>query len=252
VVLLPGIVLPAPLAYEALVTALGPQVEVIAKELEVYREDTPPAEYSLDTEVAGVLREADAHGWGRFHLVGYSAGASVSLACAARSPDRVLSLGLLEPSWAGRWDWSPAHEQLWSTYDELARSSPEQFMPAFMRLQVRPGVELPPPPPGQPPPWMRQRPGGIRSILQAFQTYSLEPGHLTGFDRPDYFALGGLSNPDQFEEIAQRLGAVLPDFTLEVFAERHHFDPPHRTEPGRLAESLHRVWARGEQLAASG
>jgi hypothetical protein len=40
---------------------------------------------------------------------------------------------------------------------------------------------------------------------------------------------------------------VLPDFELEVFEERHHFDPPHRIEPERLAKSLKALWLRAEQ-----
>ena len=115
VMFLPGIVLPAGLAYDGLVAALGSDVEAIVKDLEVYREDSPPPDYSLDTEVAGVLREADARGWSTFHLVGYSGGGAAALACAARNPARLLSLGLLEPAWAGDWDWSAEHERLWAT-----------------------------------------------------------------------------------------------------------------------------------------
>jgi pimeloyl-ACP methyl ester carboxylesterase len=252
VVLLPGIVLPAGLAYDGLVAVLGSDVETIVKDLEVYREDSPPPGYSLDTEVAGVLREADALGWDSFHLVGYSGGGAAALACAARNPARLLSLGLLEPAWAGDWDWSPEHERLWAKYDELAGLQPEQFMPVFMRLQVRAEVQLPAPPSGRPPPWMKQRPEGIRTILRTFQTYNLDRGALAGFDRPVYYALGGLSNPNQFGEVAERLANVFPDFTLEVFAERHHFDPPHRNEPGRLAESLRAIWSRGDESAPAG
>jgi hypothetical protein len=58
-----------------------------------------------------------------------------------------------------------------------------------------------------------------------------------------------LSNPDEYAEIAERLGGVFADFQLEVFDERHHFDPPHRVEPDRLAESLRAVWRRAEELA---
>jgi hypothetical protein len=32
--------------------------------------------------------------------------------------------------------------------------------------------------------------------------------------------------------------------TLEVFEECHHFDPPHRIEPERLARSLRSLWSR--------
>jgi hypothetical protein len=44
---------------------------------------------------------------------------------------------------------------------------------------------------------------------------------------------------------------VFPDYTLEVFDERHHFDPPHRIEPERLASSLKALWQRAE-LAGDG
>jgi hypothetical protein len=74
VILLPGIVLRAEPAYGALIEALGPDVEAVAKDLEVYATPEPPQDYSLEVEIEGVLREADAHNWARFHLVGYSGG----------------------------------------------------------------------------------------------------------------------------------------------------------------------------------
>jgi pimeloyl-ACP methyl ester carboxylesterase len=249
VVLLPGAVLPSELAYAGLVDLLGVEVTTIVKDLEVYREDSPPAGYSLDTEVDGALREADARGWTRFHMVGYSGGGAAALACAASNPARLLSLSLLEPAWGGSWGWSPEHERLWAQYDELAELPHEQFMAAFMRLQVRSDVQLPAPPSSPPPSWMKKRPAGIRALMRTFETYDLDRDALAQFDRPVYFALGGLSNPDQFGEIAGRLGNVFSDFTLEVFAERHHFDPPHRNEPRRLADSLRAIWTRGDQLA---
>lgn len=252
VMLLPGSVLPAELAYGGLVNVLGVDVETIVKDLEVYREDSPPSDYSLDTEIAGVLREADARGWSSFHLVGYSGGGAAALAFAAREPARLRSLALLEPAWAGDWGWSTQQAKLWADYDALAQLPPDQFMSAFIRLQLRPEVPAPAPPPGPPASWMKQRPAGIRAFMRTFQTYNLDRDALAGFERPVYFALGGLSNPDQYGEVAERLGNVFPDFTLEVFAERHHFDPPHRAEPERLAESLRAIWIRGNQLAPPG
>ena len=118
-----------------------------------------------------------------------------------------------------------------------------------MQISVKPGVELPPPPRGAPPSWMAKRPAGIRAFIQTFKTYDLPRDALARFDRPVYFALGGLSNPDQYEEIATRLSRVFPDFQLEVFEQRHHFDPPHRAEPDRLADSLKTVWRRAARLA---
>jgi pimeloyl-ACP methyl ester carboxylesterase len=251
VILLPGVVLPADHAYGSLVAALGPDAEVIAKDLEMYATAEAPPDYTLDLEIAGVLRDADARGWEQFHLVGYSGGGAASLAVAASHPERLSSLALLEPAWAGRWDVSPAEQALWGEYDRLDALQPDQFMSGFMRLNVKPGVELPPPPSGEPPPWMAKRPGGIRAIMKAFRTYDLERDALARFDRPVYFALGGLSNPDQFDEIAARLSGVFSDFQLEVFDERHHFDPPHRIEPDRLANSLKALWRRAGRAKPS-
>jgi pimeloyl-ACP methyl ester carboxylesterase len=247
VILLPGSVLPADLAYGSLAAALGSDADVVAKELEVYATDETPRDYTLDLEVAGVLREAGAHDWERFHLVGYSGGGAAALAFAARHPERLSSLALLEPAWAGRWDLSPAEQALWREFDRLEALPPEEFMRGFMRLNVKPGVELPPPPSGDPPPWMAKRPGGIRAFMKTFRAYDLDRGDLARFDRPVYFALGGLSNPDQFGEIATRLSGVFRDFHLEVFEERHHFDPPHRIEPERLADSLRALWRRADR-----
>ena len=93
---------------------------------------------------------------------------------------------------------------------------------------------------------MAKRPAGIRAIERAFRKSAIVREELRRFDRPVYFALGALSNPDQYEEIANRLSAVFEDFELEVFEERHHFDPPHRVEPERVAGSLKKLWRRAE------
>jgi pimeloyl-ACP methyl ester carboxylesterase len=246
VILLPGSVLPAELAYNSLVATLGSDANVVCKELEVYATAQPPPDYTLDVEVAGVLHEAKAHGWERFHLVGYSAGGAAALAVAARRPERLSSLALLEPAWAGRWDLSPGEQTLWTEYDRLEPLPPDRFMREFIRLNVKPGIDLPPSPSGEAPPWMAKRPGGIRAFMETFRTYDLDRRALTRFDRPVYFALGGLSNPDQFGEIATRLSGVFPDFHVEVFEQRHHFDPPHRIEAERLANSLRALWRRAE------
>jgi hypothetical protein len=37
---------------------------------------------------------------------------------------------------------------------------------------------------------------------------------------------------------------VFSDFTVEVYEQRHHFDPPHRAEPARVAQALTRLWSR--------
>jgi pimeloyl-ACP methyl ester carboxylesterase len=251
VIMLPGAVLPAELAYGALLEALGTGVEAVAKELELYaRAESPPC-YTLDTETAGILRAAQASGFDRFHLVGYSGGGAASLVFAANHPERLRSLALIEAAWAGNEGLDSAEEAVWREYDRIMALPPDERMPAFVRTQLGPGVEPPPPPPGPPPPWMAKRPAGLNALLQAFKAGELEHDTLERFEAPVYFALGGRSNPDQFASIAERLSRAFADFTLEVFQERHHFDPPHRVEPDRLASSLRDMWARAETVPAT-
>ena len=98
-----------------------------------------------------MLREADASDWDRFHLVWYSAGGAASLAFAAAKPERLASLALLEPAWAGTWNLSPAEKRLWLDFDRIQGIPDEELLPTFMQLGLKPGVPLPAPPPGDPP-----------------------------------------------------------------------------------------------------
>jgi pimeloyl-ACP methyl ester carboxylesterase len=247
VILLPGVVLPAELAYAPLLGVLGPDVDAGAKDLELYATPEPPEDYGLELEIDGVLRHADERGWERFHLVGYSAGGAASLAFAAVRPERLASLALVEPAWAGNRDQSHAELAVWVELDRLEGRPDEEFMAGFMRLGVKPGVSIPAAPPGEPPPWMTKRPAGIRALNRAFKRGEIDREALRSFDRPVYIALGALSNPDQYGEIAGRLSRVFPDVELDVFEERHHFDPPHRIEPERLAAELETLWRRAER-----
>ena len=247
VILVPGAVLPSELAFGALRAALGDEVVAVTKELEVYGGDEPPPGYTLGVEVEGVRRTAQAAGFERFHLVGYSAGGAYCLAFAATHPERVLSVALLEPAWAGNEGLDPAEEGIWREYDRIMALAPGERMPPFMRANLRPGVDPPRPPPGPAPPWMARRPAGLSAIIGAFKAGELDIDALRRFERPVYFALGALSNPDQYARIAERLAGTFSDFALEVYEDRHHFDPPHRAEPERLARSLRALWARAER-----
>jgi pimeloyl-ACP methyl ester carboxylesterase len=236
--------MPADLAYGALLDALGDDVEAIAKDLEVYAGPEPPENYTLENEIDGLLRAASRAGFERFHLVGYSAGGASSVAFAARHPERLLSLALLEPAWLGNEGLSPEEQAVRREFDRIATLAPDQMMPAFVANQLAPGVAPPPSPPGPPPPWMATRPAGIRAFTTAFDASTLDLDRLRAYERPVYFALGGRSNPDYYGRMAERAGEIFPDFTLDVFEERHHFDPPHRIEPERTARALRTHWAR--------
>lgn len=254
IILLPGGGAPAALEFSALLAALGPGVDAVAKDLEVFAGPTPPPGYTLDDEAAAVVRLADARGWDRFHLVGYSGGGAAALATAARAPGRLESLALFEPAWAGSWGWTQPHERLWRRYDELRSLPPHEFVPAFLSLQVRPGIAVHPPfDLADPPAWMANRPAGILAFLDTFATYDLSRDALASLAAPVYYALGSDSNPDEFEEIATKVAGVFDDFRLEVFEGRNHLAPPHALESDRVAASLAALWDdRARTLTGAG
>jgi pimeloyl-ACP methyl ester carboxylesterase len=248
-ILLPGAVMPARLAYPDLVRALGTDVDARFKEHELYASSQPPADWGLETEVEAVRRFADDAGFERFHLVGYSGGGAIAIAFCATYPGRLTSLALNEPAWTGNEDLSEEERELWHEFERIAALPPEQLMPEFVRVQLAPGVEPPPRPEGPPPPWMVTRPAGVNAFTRAFKTFSLDIERLRAFDRPVLYTIGGRSNPVAVRLPAERVGRIFPDFTLEVFEERHHFDPPHRVEPERYAGSLRRLWDRAPGMA---
>ena len=248
VILLPGGVLPAGPAYGPLLAELVSSVDARPKELEVYATDVPPPGYSLATEVTGITRVADEAGFDRFHLVGYSGGGAASLAFAASQPDRLLSLALMEPAFAGWQEMTDAERSQFERFRPLLDKDGPEMLAEFQALQLAPGVDPTPPPSGPAPPWMAKRPAGLHAMLRTFLASDLDLETLRRFDRPVWFALGGRSNPDYYARMAARLAGVFPDFTVEVFPERHHFDPPHRIEPARVAASLRSLWARADLI----
>ncbi|OGN81035.1 MAG: alpha/beta hydrolase [Chloroflexi bacterium GWC2_73_18] len=254
VIFMPGGVLPADLAYGPLLGVLGDGVEAVAKDLEVYASDVPPHDFGLGVEVEGIRRAANAAGFERFHLVGYSGGGASSIAFAATYPERLLSLALMEPAWAGWEGLTPEEEAVYREFERIMTLPPDEMMGAFMREQLRPGVEppaAPAAPPGPPPPWMARRPAGLAAFMRAFRAHRLDLDRLRAFDRPVWFALGGLSDPDYYARMSERLAGIFPRFTVEVFPERHHFDPPHRREPERVAAALRRLWNAAEGAPAA-
>lgn len=242
--LLPGAGLPAHLAYPELLETLGDEVEPVLKDLELFAEEDPPAGYDLDVEVAAVMATADTAGLDRFHLLGYSAGGAVSLAVAAAHPDRLLSLALIEPAWAGNEGLEPEERELWQQFHDIMRLPPPDRMAEFTRLHLRPGVEPPPREPGPGPPWLARRPRGLQVLVQAFANHRLDLAALGGLRGPVYIALGGRNNPDYFARETARLAEIFPDCEVEIYEERHHFDTPQHAEPQRLAAALRRLWGR--------
>ncbi len=178
VILLPGGVLPAGPAYGPLLAELGTSVDARPKELEVYATDAPPPDYSLATEVAGITRVADEAGFDRFHLVGYSGGGAASLAFAASQSDRLLSLALMEPAFAGWQEMTEAERSHFERFRPLLDKDGAEMLTEFQALQLAPGVEPIPPPPGPAPPWMAKRPAGLHAMLRTFLASDLDLENL--------------------------------------------------------------------------
>jgi pimeloyl-ACP methyl ester carboxylesterase len=240
VILLPGIVLPAALRYSKLQRALGGSIRTILKELEVYAQAEPPADYSIESEVEGISRAADAAGAERFHLYGHSAGGACALAYVAAHPARVLTLALDEPAT----DFSPEDKAL--VAQEVAgihRLPDADRLQAFLRLQVAPGVPLPLPPAGPPPPWMAKRPAGIEAFTTAIQRHVLPEGSLSSFGGPVYYSHGGLSHP-RWRTMRDRLAGTFGKLIAEEFETAHHLNTSHQSDPDRVAAALVRLWER--------
>src|SRR5439155_19443688 len=145
--------------------------------------DEPPPDYTLATEIDGILREADARGFDRIHIAGYSGGGAAALAFAAAHGERLLTLALLEPAWAGN-ERTPQEDALHARFRALEQLPEAERMAEFTRLQLAPGVEPPARPDGPPPPWLAKPPAGVRAFLRAFDAADLDLDALRGFRQP--------------------------------------------------------------------
>jgi pimeloyl-ACP methyl ester carboxylesterase len=243
VIFLPGIVAPAARRYGPLLEQLD-GVAAIAKDLEVYAGDEPPAGYAIEAEIEGISAAADRAGFARFHLYGHSGGGACALAYAAAHPKRLLSLAVDEPatdfSHEDRSD--PHHDEL-----AVAESLPgPEAVAAFLRLQLAPGVEPPARPEGPPPPWMATRPAGIRAFTQAIAGHRVDPSRYEAFSPPVLYTHGSLSHP-RWTVMRDRLASRFPAFSSERFDGLHHLNTSHQAEPKRTAALLRALWARAER-----
>ena len=238
VIFLPGIIAPAALRFARLFEALGDDVDAVPKDLEVHGGPfVPPPGYSLDTEIDGIARAADEHGFGRFHLYGHSGGGACALAFTAVHPERVLTLALDEPAT----DFSPQDiQEMHQVFLPMLQLPPDQMMPAFMRAQMREGVEPPPMLEG-PPPWMADRPAGVAAFVQALSKADVPVERLKAFDRPVYYSYNSLSN-ETWERKADRLRELFPNIKVELYEGLSHLNTSHAAEPERVAAALRHLW----------
>lgn len=252
VIFLPGGIEPAAISYGSLLEIIKDEVHILLKDLEVYAMETTmlPSDYTLEVEIEGIKRIALTAHLKSFHLVGFSGGGSVSLCFAARYPESVKSLTLIEPAWIGNQDWSLEDIDYWREIDQIMALPFYERIYAFQRYQVRPGVKLPSHT-TQIPSWLTKRPVGIQMMHRAFKAYHLDKERLRCFLQPVYIAYGSLSNSIE-ERKADTLSHLLPNACVEVYDGLHHLNPPHHAEAERFAEALRHLWVQDELNCTKG
>ena len=209
VICLPGSVAPAAQRYGPLVAQVGDRALLHLKDLEVYAGDAPPPDYSVDMELAALERFADALNLDRFHLAGYSGGGFIALADALSA--------------------------------RLAGLEGPEFMSAFVRLQLKPGVP-PPPPPQQQAPGMQKRPAGIAAMMRSFSAYRFDRYLLRAAGCPLFLGYGDLTHEVESAK-ASVLAGFFADIRVKRFAGVHHFVPPEQIYTAEHALALEDLWA---------
>jgi len=197
------------------------------------------APYDLPTEVAAVQEAAATLGWSRYHLFGFSAGATVALATARAHPENVRTLAVYEPASIGDDDWSCEEAQWRHDLGEVRELPTRQRQPAFRRLLMAPSSELPPDLPA-PPPW-DEHTDKLEDMLAA-----------VGFDSADLadatapaLAMSGARSNRRFTALANRLVEVMPQAESVSWEGCSHLAPPHRVAPRQLGDLLTHLWRRG-------
>ena len=245
VICMPGGVAPAAQRYRPLLEAVGDAAELRPKDLEVYQDAAPPADYSIDQELDAIDRLAETHKLDRFHLLGYSGGGFISLAYAGTRPDRLISLALFEPARIpGRL--TQAEQAATSAfYAKLEGLEGPAFMAAFVREQLKPGVPPPPAPSGPPSPEMQKRPAGIAALMKAFEAFPLDRDRFADATFPVFMAYGDQTN--EIEALrAGVLAQLFPDIHVRRYAGVHHFVPPEKIYTPEHAAALLEHWRRAE------
>src|SRR3954447_27075168 len=165
-----------------------------------YQEVLPPG-YGIDAELHALAGAVD--GWA--HLLGYSAGASVTLAFAVAHPERVASLTLVEPPWIGHRDGTAFQAGM----DAVMLDTPaDQRWETFHRLLTRPGADVPPPAP-KPPSWAAGRIARGEDVWRALRAHTIPTERLRPIKAPVYLPVAADSHP-WFTDAAYRLADGFP------------------------------------------
>ena len=220
----------------------------------------PPGAQTIFHELIGNTTSTDDYSWrdevealsralpeGKpTHLVGFSGGASLALAFVAVHPERVASLSLVEPAWSFL-PLSEIEADYYARLDAALRGPASAERGAFRRLLVQPTVELAPPRTDLIEAARRReaagQPTSLRVLTEAMRRHAIEPGAFGWFAGRVYIAIGGLSH-GMWQAQAEAIAAAFPSSRVEVFEERHHLDPPQKSETARLVAGLSWAWGQ--------
>jgi pimeloyl-ACP methyl ester carboxylesterase len=215
--------------------AIANRAKLVVHGLEVWRR-SPEEPYDLGTELAAIERDAADHAMERYHLFGFSAGATVALAAARKLGGTVQTVTVFEPATIGDDDWSPV-EARWRRDLAAIRALAAEWRPAAFRRLMMGDDDLPPFLPA-PAVWT-SRTDRLEDMLAAVGFVSAD---LARISQPTTVLAGGLGHV-RFRRLAERMVEVMPHATVVTFPGCSHLAPPHRQDPGRLADVLTRAWA---------
>jgi pimeloyl-ACP methyl ester carboxylesterase len=155
----------------------------------------------------------DGLGHDRVHLVGTSYGAFLALNLAARRPDRVRSLFLIEPAAIERFRLLPF--MLWGTSALFASWLPKPLRMAAARRLRMPLLEDPR--------LMRFALfGQLRHRTRLLRPEPLTDDQLRSIEQPVHVVLGERSEVFPSAAVRQRTEAMLPRVTVDVVADAGH------------------------------
>lgn len=188
----------------------------------------PPLADPVRAELAQ-LSQAVAQWGDAVELVGYSAGASLSLLYALTEPARVARLHLLEPPWAGQAQ-ARAEADLLTALDQcFANAHGADFLAGFVMALMAPGV-YPELAPSDPADWQWQRPPRAAPLWTALRASTVSNEALSAMPIPVELHSAGRSHPG-FAAIVRRLLAQLPAASHQHWPQADHFDLPTHALP---------------------
>jgi pimeloyl-ACP methyl ester carboxylesterase len=215
---------------------IADRCNIVVTGLQVWRmhEGDP---YDLQVEVAAVERVAAEQRMTRYHLFGFSAGATVALAAALALGAAVRTVAVLEPATIGDDEWDPAEGRWRRDLAGVRDLASERRPAAFRELMMGQGER--PPPSLPPPPIWNGRMDKLEDMLAAVGFLSSD---LARISQPTLVLSGGRSNA-RFLRLAERMVEVMPRAESVTFPRCSHLAPPHRDDPRQLREVLTDFWA---------